>query len=93
MDSTLNDMIMEFMLFFFFFCSPQISVKLLVHKIQSPQEWEALQALTVCVDLIFLLFYSTIMYCTKVQKMDSCKLSVFVGSRGLHEELREKISQ
>ncbi|CAF94025.1 unnamed protein product, partial [Tetraodon nigroviridis] len=26
---------------------PQISVKLLVHKIQSPQEWEALQALTV----------------------------------------------
>uniref|UniRef100_A0A8C7KYQ3 Golgi associated, gamma adaptin ear containing, ARF binding protein 3 n=1 Tax=Oncorhynchus kisutch TaxID=8019 RepID=A0A8C7KYQ3_ONCKI len=26
---------------------PQISVRLLVHKIQSPQEWEALQALTV----------------------------------------------
>uniref|UniRef100_A0A673XDZ0 Golgi associated, gamma adaptin ear containing, ARF binding protein 3 n=1 Tax=Salmo trutta TaxID=8032 RepID=A0A673XDZ0_SALTR len=25
---------------------PQISVRLLVHKIQSPQEWEALQALT-----------------------------------------------
>uniref|UniRef100_A0A667XU76 Golgi associated, gamma adaptin ear containing, ARF binding protein 3 n=1 Tax=Myripristis murdjan TaxID=586833 RepID=A0A667XU76_9TELE len=28
-------------------CSPQIAVKLLVHKIHSPQEWEALQALTV----------------------------------------------
>lgn len=27
--------------------SPQIAVKLLVHKIHSPQEWEALQALTV----------------------------------------------
>ncbi|XP_027138571.1 ADP-ribosylation factor-binding protein GGA3a [Larimichthys crocea] len=26
---------------------PQISVRLLVHKIQSPQEWEAMQALTV----------------------------------------------
>uniref|UniRef100_A0A674DR47 Golgi associated, gamma adaptin ear containing, ARF binding protein 3 n=1 Tax=Salmo trutta TaxID=8032 RepID=A0A674DR47_SALTR len=26
---------------------PQIAVRLLVHKIQSPQEWEALQALTV----------------------------------------------
>ncbi|KAM7394076.1 hypothetical protein PAMP_020898 [Pampus punctatissimus] len=26
---------------------PQISVRLLVHKIQSPQEWEAIQALTV----------------------------------------------
>lgn len=41
---------------FFFFHSPQISVKLLVHKIESPQEWEALQALTVCIDIIFLLF-------------------------------------
>lgn len=51
-----------------FFCSPQISVKHLVYKIQSPQEWEALQALTVCIDLIFLLFYSTIMCCTKVPK-------------------------
>lgn len=30
------------------FCySPQISLRLLAHKIQSPQEWEALQALTV----------------------------------------------
>lgn len=28
-------------------CSPQIAVTLLVHKIHSPQEWEALQALTV----------------------------------------------
>lgn len=28
-------------------CRPQIAVKLLVHKIHSPQEWEALQALTV----------------------------------------------
>lgn len=27
--------------------SPQIAVTLLVHKIHSPQEWEALQALTV----------------------------------------------
>uniref|UniRef100_A0A671VAC0 Golgi associated, gamma adaptin ear containing, ARF binding protein 3a n=1 Tax=Sparus aurata TaxID=8175 RepID=A0A671VAC0_SPAAU len=27
---------------------PQISVRLLAHKIQSPQEWEAVQALTVC---------------------------------------------
>uniref|UniRef100_A0A3B5M8D4 VHS domain-containing protein n=1 Tax=Xiphophorus couchianus TaxID=32473 RepID=A0A3B5M8D4_9TELE len=26
---------------------PQISVRLLAHKIQSPQEWEAMQALTV----------------------------------------------
>uniref|UniRef100_A0A668ATE3 Golgi associated, gamma adaptin ear containing, ARF binding protein 3a n=1 Tax=Myripristis murdjan TaxID=586833 RepID=A0A668ATE3_9TELE len=26
---------------------PQISVRLLAHKIQSPQEWEAIQALTV----------------------------------------------
>lgn len=30
-----------------FSCSPQIAVTLLVHKIHSPQEWEALQALTV----------------------------------------------
>uniref|UniRef100_A0A8C1NC37 Golgi associated, gamma adaptin ear containing, ARF binding protein 3a n=1 Tax=Cyprinus carpio TaxID=7962 RepID=A0A8C1NC37_CYPCA len=28
-------------------CSPQISVRLLAHKIQSPQDWESLQALTV----------------------------------------------
>ena len=27
---------------------PQIAVRLLAHKIQSPQEWEAVQALTVC---------------------------------------------
>ena len=27
--------------------SPQIAVKLLIHKIHSPQEWEALQGLTV----------------------------------------------
>lgn len=27
--------------------SPQIAIQLLVHKIHSPQEWEALQALTV----------------------------------------------
>lgn len=26
---------------------PQIAVRLLAHKIQSPQEWEAVQALTV----------------------------------------------
>lgn len=31
----------------FFAGSPQIAVPLLVHKIHSPQEWEALQALTV----------------------------------------------
>lgn len=30
-----------------FSCSPQIAVTLIVHKIHSPQEWEALQALTV----------------------------------------------
>lgn len=55
-----HDMIMGFVFSldfsFFFFHSPQISVKLLVHKIESPQEWEALQALTVCIDIIFLLF-------------------------------------
>lgn len=37
---------MSLMLVFPFF-SPQIAVTLLVHKIHSPQEWEALQALTV----------------------------------------------
>lgn len=30
-----------------FYFSPQIAVRLLAHKIQSPQEWEAIQALTV----------------------------------------------
>lgn len=47
-----------FVLFSFFVCqnvlstfvlsiSPQLATRLLAHKIQSPQEWEAMQALTV----------------------------------------------
>lgn len=28
-------------------CSPQLATRLLAHKIQSPQEWEAMQALLV----------------------------------------------
>lgn len=34
--------------------SPQISVRLLAYKIQSPQEWEAMQALTVSGEIISL---------------------------------------
>lgn len=36
------------------FFSPKISAKLLVHKIQSPQEWEAFQSLTVCFHCLIL---------------------------------------
>lgn len=49
--------ILEYCLFFFLFVStfskfvlsisPQLATRLLAHKIQSPQEWEAMQALTV----------------------------------------------
>lgn len=64
-----------------FFHSPQISVKLLVHKIESPQEWEALQALTVCIDLIFLLFFLPLciapkcqiwIYASSLQVLEAC---------------------
>ena len=39
------------------FFSPQISVRLLAHKIQSPQEWEAIQALTVCCVICSISFF------------------------------------
>lgn len=43
---------------------------------------------------MYLLFYSILLcIAPKYQNMDLCKLFVFVGSRGLHEELWEKISQ
>ena len=35
---------------------PQIAVRLLAHKIQSPQEWEAVQALTVGFSCVLLLW-------------------------------------
>lgn len=57
--------------FCFVFFSPQISVQLLVHKIQSPQEWEALQALTVCTDR---LFYFNILSRTKVSECGFVRL-------------------
>lgn len=38
----------------------------MVHKILSPQEWEVLQSLTVCIALKFLLSYFNIVYCIKV---------------------------
>lgn len=84
-----------------FFCRPQISVRLLGHKIQSPQEWEAVQALTVSfqkswinsqwakhvVSKHALKRLSTLLLLCWVFQITSC-----LGFGGLHEELREKVS-
>lgn len=61
-------------------CSPQTSLRLLVHKIQSPQEWEALQALTVqCVstpvrsfDLGALINMRSPGICFSLQVLETC---------------------
>uniref|UniRef100_A0A668AXD2 Golgi associated, gamma adaptin ear containing, ARF binding protein 3a n=1 Tax=Myripristis murdjan TaxID=586833 RepID=A0A668AXD2_9TELE len=45
--SCANEFVIDFFPFHHVFFRPQISVRLLAHKIQSPQEWEAIQALTV----------------------------------------------
>lgn len=58
------------------FFSPQTSAKLLVHKIQSPREWEALQSLTVRVALLI----SPLCIAPNSQIMDVCTLFVFAGS-------------
>lgn len=58
------------------FFRPQISAKLLVHKIQSPQEWEALQSLTVCIYFLILTFSIAQNY----HVMYSWALFVFAGS-------------
>ena len=75
--------------FLFIFSSAQISVRLLAHKIQSPQEWEAMQALTVC-SVIISLSFSLLLHSSKII-MYTC--FPCVGPRGLYEELRARVPQ
>lgn len=68
----------------FTFCSPQIAVTLLVHKIHSPQEWEALQALTVRNT-------QQAPFATEANTFFRI-LCMCTGIGGLYEELWEKVS-
>lgn len=78
--------------FFFpvsFFCSPQIAVTLLVHKIHSPQEWEALQALTV---------RNAAQNRQQAHFLRTAKPTIHInvvwaGAGGVYEELRQTVSQ
>jgi len=69
--------------------SPQIAVRLLVHKIYS-QEWEALQALTVS-DVVTLIHH----HCSGMSLIMDNMMCVCVsaGTGGVYEELWAKISQ
>lgn len=74
---------------FFFFCSPQIAVTLLVHKIHSPQEWEALQALTV---------RNAAQNRQQAHFLRTAKPTIHInvvwaGAGGVYEELRQTVSQ
>lgn len=75
----------------FIFFSPQISVRLLAHKIQSPQEWEAIQALTVCTVIISTLTSFSIKRLNDKIFISAC--FPFVGPRSLYEELWSEVSQ
>lgn len=73
----------------FFFCSPQIAVTLLVHKIHSPQEWEALQALTV---------RNAAQNRQQAHFLRTAKPTIHInvvwaGAGGVYEELRQTVSQ
>lgn len=68
--------------------SPQIAVTLLVHKIHSPQEWEALQALTVRLPAPECQPANPFYTQSSVISTPLC-----AGAGGVHEELRQKVSQ
>lgn len=81
--------IFSFRSLFFFFCSPQIAVTLLVHKIHSPQEWEALQALTV---------RNAAQNRQQAHFLRTAKPTIHInvmwaGAGGVYEELRQTVSQ
>lgn len=68
--------------------SPQIAVTLLVHKIHSPQEWEALQALTVRLPASKYQSANPFYAQSSIISATLC-----AGAGGVHEELRPKVSQ
>lgn len=72
---------------------PQLATRLLAHKIQSPQEWEAMQALLVSSEPNQHLSFRMVAPFLKNPYLFVCFTAPTQGSGDVHEELWEKVSQ